>query len=88
MTFTELNARLNNFLMGWLLVLGLKESSVECATLCVKSEVMLMPTTPGYLIHFSRRKREGKRGDSEGLVRAFGLNLVAFRGHAYGPLRP
>ena len=47
-----------------------------------------MPTTPGYLIHFSRRKREGKRCDSEGLVRAFGLYLVAFRGHAYGPLRP
>ena len=30
--------------MGWLLVLGLKECLVECATLCVKSEVMLMGT--------------------------------------------
>ena len=28
--------------MGWLLVLGLKEGLVECATLCVKSEVILM----------------------------------------------
>ena len=28
--------------MGWLLVLGLKECLVECATLCIKSEVMLM----------------------------------------------
>ena len=27
--------------MGWLLVLGQKECLVECATLCVKSEVML-----------------------------------------------
>ena len=35
-TFTQLN-----FLNGWLLVLGLKECLVECATLCVKSEVIL-----------------------------------------------
>ena len=27
--------------MGWLLVLGLKENTVECATVCVKSEVLL-----------------------------------------------
>ena len=27
--------------MGWLLVLGLKESLVECATVCVKSEIIL-----------------------------------------------
>ena len=27
--------------MGWLLVLGLKECLVECATLCVKSEVII-----------------------------------------------
>ena len=40
-TFTQLNVRLKNFLKGWLLVLGLKECLVECATLCVKSEVML-----------------------------------------------
>ena len=41
MTFTQLTARLNNFLRGWLLVLGLKEGLVECATVCVKSEVIL-----------------------------------------------
>ena len=42
MTFTQLNARLKNILMGWLLLLGLKECMVECVTLCVKSEVMLI----------------------------------------------
>jgi hypothetical protein len=41
MTFTQLIARLKNFLRGWLLVLGLKECLVECATLYVKSEVIL-----------------------------------------------
>ena len=41
MTFTQLNARLENFLNGWLLVLVLKECLVECATSCVKSEVIL-----------------------------------------------
>jgi hypothetical protein len=39
--FTQLIARPKNFLRGWLLVLGLKECLVECATLCVKSEVIL-----------------------------------------------
>ena len=34
-------ARLKNFLMDWLLVLGLEEGLVECATLCVKSWVIL-----------------------------------------------
>ena len=46
--FTQLTARLKNFLMGWLLVLGLKESTVECATVCIKSEVILLPM---YLVH-------------------------------------
>ena len=41
MTFTQLTARLKNFLSGWLLVLGLKEGLVKCATVCVKSEVIL-----------------------------------------------
>ena len=41
-TFTQLTARLKNFLKGWLLVLGLKEGLVECATLCIKSEVILV----------------------------------------------
>ena len=40
-TFTQLTTRLRNFLMGWLLVLGLKKGLVECATVCVKSEVIL-----------------------------------------------
>ena len=39
--FTQLTTRLKNFLRGWLLVLGLKEYPVECATVCVKSEVIL-----------------------------------------------
>ena len=42
MTFTQLNARLKNFLNSWLLVLGLKECLVECATSCAKSEVILL----------------------------------------------
>ena len=36
-TFTQLTARLKNFLRGWWLILGL----VEFATVCVKSEVIL-----------------------------------------------
>ena len=40
-TFTQLNARLKNFLRGWLLVLSLKEGLVECATVGFKSEVIL-----------------------------------------------
>ena len=41
-TFVQLSARLKNFLRGWLLVLGLKEGLVECATVCVKSVVILL----------------------------------------------
>ena len=41
-TFTQLTARLKTFLMGWLLVLDLKEGLVECATFCIKSEVILI----------------------------------------------
>ena len=41
MTYTQVTARLENFVAGWLLVLGLKEGQVECATVCVKSEVIL-----------------------------------------------
>ena len=37
-----MSARLKNFLMGWLLVLGLKEGLVECAIVCVKSVVILL----------------------------------------------
>ena len=39
--FTQLTTRLENFLRGWLLVLDLKKGLVECATFCVKSEVIL-----------------------------------------------
>ena len=41
-TFTQLTARLKNFLRVWLLVLGLKEGLVECATVCIKSKVILL----------------------------------------------
>ena len=41
-TFTQPTTRLKFFLRGWLLVLGLNEGLVECATVCVKSEVILM----------------------------------------------
>ena len=40
--FTQLIARHKNFFRGWLLILGLKEGLVECATVCVKSEVILI----------------------------------------------
>ena len=40
-TFAQVNSRLMEFLMEWLLALGLKEFLVECATVCVKSEVQL-----------------------------------------------
>ena len=41
-TFAQLSARLKNVLGGWLWVLGIKEGLVECATVCVKSVVILM----------------------------------------------
>ena len=41
-TFTQPTARLKNFSMGWLLILGLKEGLVECATVCLKNEVILL----------------------------------------------
>ena len=43
-TFTQLTARIKNFLVGWLLFLGLKEGLVECALVCVKSWVILTYT--------------------------------------------
>ena len=39
--FAQVNSRLMEFLMGWLLVLGLKECLVECPIVCVKSAVIL-----------------------------------------------
>ena len=41
-TFTQLTARLKNFLRGWLLALGRKECLIKCATVCIKSEVILL----------------------------------------------
>ena len=63
MTFTQMAARLKNFLMGWLLVLGLKEGLVECATLCVKSEVILnVHSTLYYLVsRGTSREREQEK---------------------------
>ena len=42
--FVQVNSRLLEFLMRWLLVLDLKEGLAECATVCVKSVVILKPT--------------------------------------------
>ena len=36
--------------MGWLLVLGLKEGLVECATACIKSEVILSQVDVGIVV--------------------------------------
>ena len=41
MIFVQLSSRLVEFLMEWLLVLGLKECLVDCATVCIKSVVIL-----------------------------------------------
>ena len=41
-TFAQLSLRLKNFIGGWLLVLGIKEGFLECATVCVKSVVILI----------------------------------------------
>ena len=40
-TFAQPSVRLKNFLGGWLWVLGIKKGLVECATVCVKSVVIL-----------------------------------------------
>ena len=41
MIFVQPSSRLMYFLMGWLLVLGLKDCLVKCATVCVRSMVIL-----------------------------------------------
>ena len=48
-TFIQANARLKNFLRGWLLVLGLKRCLVECPTMYVKSEVILTANINRYI---------------------------------------
>ena len=46
---------LKTFLRGWLLVLGLEEGLVECATLCIKSWVILLYLSPKNNVnHISR----------------------------------
>ena len=40
--FTQLTAKLKNFLWGLMLVLGLKKGLLECATVFIKSEFILM----------------------------------------------
>ena len=51
MTFAQLSARLKNFFNGWLLVLGLKEGLVQCATVCVKSVVILQIIPKSFKSH-------------------------------------
>ena len=70
-TFTQLTEWLKNFLMGWLLVLGLKEGLVEYATLCVKSEVILW--SKGWVFSSNEEAFSSARG----LVRGFGLGVAS-----------
>ena len=49
-TFAQLSARLKNFLGGWLVVLGIKEGLVECATMCVKSVVILISVDQDHMM--------------------------------------
>ena len=58
MTFVQLSARLKDFLGGWLLVLGIKEGLVECATVCVKSVVILSA------IFYTNNERTFRNGGS------------------------
>ena len=46
MIFVQPSSRLMYFLMGWLLVLGLKDCLVKCATVCVRSMVILLYIGP------------------------------------------
>ena len=57
MTFSHLTATLKNLVIGWLLVLGLNEGLVECATACVKSEVILT-FTDLYVENYARFLQE------------------------------
>ena len=49
-TFTQLTERLQNFLRVWLLVLGLKEGLIKCATVCVKSQDILVSMYLSWLL--------------------------------------
>ena len=54
--FVQLSVRHKNFLGGWLLVLGIKEGLVECATVCVKSVVIL---TFLHYFHMWKKRKNG-----------------------------
>ena len=79
MTFAQLSARLKNFLRGWLLVLGLKEGLVECATVCVKSVVILIKLAAAFLRQTSVVGTNVWRGAMRvtGEARAIGAEVCA-----------
>ena len=70
--------------MGWLLVLGLREDLVECATVCVKSEVILTHMYVG-LYQQGRRKfwKSGGKGASINVV-----GMICLPGNIWGDDRP
>ena len=64
-------ARLKNFLMSWLLVLGQKKGLLKCAAACVKSEVITTLTKSripislekrlNVFVHFTLQEKTGKK---------------------------
>ena len=74
-TYTQLTARLKNFLRGWLLVLGLKEGLVKCATVCIKSEVIL-PTSMYVCVHHEKNQVEFQELKNLILNTSKGLNFA------------
>ena len=75
-TSTQLNARLKNFLRGWLLALGLKECLIECATLCIKSEVILKYTQVYPFRVKSSSSYEGTKSNPDIYVRKQFLKFI------------
>ena len=70
-TFTQLIARLKNFLRGWILFLGLYEGLVECATVCVKSEVIpMVKGWASFLANFSNNFEQGTFPSGQLLIKA------------------
>jgi hypothetical protein len=64
-TFAQLSARLKNFLRGWLLVLGIKEGLVKCATVSVKSVVILEYNNIAVYVHVSLKILPKRRFDTK-----------------------
>ena len=62
--FAQVNSRLMEFLMEWLLVLNLKEYLAECVTVCIKSEVMLLKILCSQIKW--KKKKWGKIEKNEG----------------------